>query len=239
LNADPKTESGTENQLTADIQRLAIDPSRQVFALVDGARFDDLPALLAEAGIAHRSLYRNVQDAELIRAGPWLVDPYNRHDPAINVWGGMPPSAVYSAVAEDAISQDTAAALEEAAGVKPVSGPKTKDPQAALERLMTLAGDTSCVVFWVGNKSLTEPALWRHLRTLNMALIPKEYNTQDALAPPEGEDTHDAVMFRHGDGNVLAEVLPVLDAAQFSRVFGPAQALMFLAPDHPASNGWN
>jgi hypothetical protein len=44
-------------------------------------------------------------------------------------------------------------------------------------------------------------------------------------------------MFRHADGNVLAEVLPVLDAAQFSRVFGPAKALMFLAPDHPASDG--
>jgi hypothetical protein len=53
----------------------------------------------------------------------------------------------------------------------------------------------------------------------------------------EGEDTHDALMFRHADGNVLAEVLPVLDAAQFSRVFGPAKALMFLAPDHPASDG--
>jgi hypothetical protein len=35
---------------------------------------------------------------------------------------------------------------------------------------------------------------------------------------------------------VLAEVLPVLDAEQFSRVFGPAKALMFLAPDHPASD---
>jgi hypothetical protein len=44
-------------------------------------------------------------------------------------------------------------------------------------------------------------------------------------------------MFRHGDGNVLAEVMPVLDAAQFSRMFGPAKALMFPAPDHPGSDG--
>ena len=55
--------------------------------------------------------------------------------------------------------------------------------------------------------------------------------------PAAGEETHEAVMFRHADGNVLAEVLPVLDAAQFSRVFGSAKALMFLAPDHPASDG--
>ena len=42
-------------------------------------------------------------------------------------------------------------------------------------------------------------------------------------------------MFRHGDGNVLAEVLPVLDEAQFARMFGPASAMVFLAPDHPGS----
>ena len=70
-----------------------------------------------------------------------------------------------------------------------------------------------------------------------MALIPKEYDAPDAPPPAEGADTHDALMFRHGDGNVLAEVLAVLDAAQFSRVFGPAKALMFPAPDHPASDG--
>jgi hypothetical protein len=44
-------------------------------------------------------------------------------------------------------------------------------------------------------------------------------------------------MFRHADGNVLAQVLPVLDAAQLSRVFGPAKAMLFPAPDHPASDG--
>ena len=60
---------------------------------------------------------------------------------------------------------------------------------------------------------------------------------QTPIKSAAGEGTHEAVMFRHGDGNVLAEVLPVLDAARFSRVFGPAKALMFPAPDHPASDG--
>jgi hypothetical protein len=45
-------------------------------------------------------------------------------------------------------------------------------------------------------------------------------------------------IFRHADGNVLASVLPVLDAAQFARVFGPALALTFHAPDHPDEHGW-
>jgi hypothetical protein len=100
-----------------------------------------------------------------------------------------------------------------------------------------LSGDLPAAVFWIGNAELTEAKLWRHLRALNMVLIPKEYDAEDTPPPGEDSDTHEAVMFRHGDGNVLAEVLPVLDAAQFSRVFGPAKALMFLAPDHPASDG--
>jgi hypothetical protein len=111
------------------------------------------------------------------------------------------------------------------------------DPQVPLEAVIRLIGDAPAAIFWIGDAGLTEAALWQHLRTLNMVLIPREYDNQKAPRPVEGEETHDAVMFRHGDGNVLAEVLPVLDAAQFSRVFGPARALMFLAPDHPASDG--
>ena len=59
--------------------------------------------------------------------------------------------------------------------------------------------------------------------------------------PPDDADPaaegHEAMMFRHGDGNVLAEVLPVLDEAQFARLFGPASAMVFPAPDHPGSKG--
>lgn len=45
------------------------------------------------------------------------------------------------------------------------------------------------------------------------------------------------MLFRHADGNVLASVLPVLDESQFARFFGPADGVMFLAPDHPSVNG--
>jgi hypothetical protein len=37
---------------------------------------------------------------------------------------------------------------------------------------------------------------------------------------------------------VLASVLPVLDKAQFARLFGPALALTFHAPDYPDKQGW-
>jgi hypothetical protein len=220
------------------LRRITADPALRLFALMDGARFDDLPGMLAAAGLSHRSLYRNVQDSELVRAGPWLVDPYRAFDPAANAWGGLP----LENGREDAVAADTDGALRDTAPGNDLyasasAGDLATDPLKQLELIAGIAGDTPAAVFWIGDADLTEANLWRHLRTLNMVLIPKGYGGDEPAPVEEGDETHDALMFRHGDGNVLAEVLPVLDAAQFSRVFGIAKALMFLAPDHPASYG--
>jgi Domain of unknown function (DUF4123) len=230
------------NAMFDALSRIAADPKLRVYALMDGARFDDLPGLLAAAGLSHRSLYRNVQDAELVRAGPWLIDPYHKPDPALNAWGGLPPAGGDAPVSDDTVAADTEAALGESAAYRDESylradPSNSADPQAQLGLVAELTGDLPAAMFWIGNADLTEAKLWRHLRTLNMALIPKDYGTDDPPPRNEGDETHEAVMFRHGDGNVLAEVLPVLDAAQFSRVFGPAKAMLFPAPDHPASDG--
>jgi hypothetical protein len=221
------------NEMSGLLKRIAADPAQRVYVLMDGARFDDLPGMLAAAGLSHRSLYRNVQDAELIRAGPWLVDPYRDLDPAFNAWGGMP---------EDTVAADTDAAMREAwpgedeqSDVSADSGNPLQEKQ--LDLIAAITADLPAAVYWIGDADLTEAKLWRHLRTLNMVLIPKGYGEDDPPPLEPGAETHDALMFRHGDGNVLAEVLPVLDAVQFSRVFGPANMLMFLAPDHPASDG--
>ena len=224
------------------LQGIVTDRAQRVYVLMDGARFDDLPQILFSAGLSHRSLYRNVQDAELVRAGPWLVDPYCLPDPAMNAWGGLPFHDGGAVTHDDAVAADTDAAVREAslgsgepADMSAASG--NADPVKLLDLITGIAADLPAAVFWIGDTNLTEPKLWRHLRTLNMVLIPKEYDRQDAPPPVEVEETYEAVMFRHADGNVLAEVLPVLGAAQFSRVFGPAKTLMFLAPDHPASDG--
>ena len=154
----------------------------------------------------------------------------------MNAWGGFPSAE--EAGEEAAVAADTRAALNEPPQLASFDGAApSADPGRQLEALVQLIGDLPAAVFWIGDANLSEPALWRHLRTLNMVLIPKEYDAPDAPPPAGGEETHEAMMFRHGDGNVLAEVLPALDAAQFSRVFGPARTLMFLAPDHPGSDG--
>jgi hypothetical protein len=240
LAAEMNITGGGNGQIAAELLRIAIDPSCKVYAIVDGALFDDLPLALTEAGIAHRSLYRNVQDVELIRAGPWLIDPYHLPDLDVNVWGGMPADAA----AGGPVAADTEAAMSEPSGSGATGnasfhqGGGPAGPQAQLERLAAIAGDTRAAVYWIGDENLSETALWRHVRTLNMALIPKAF-LPDAPSPANDNEgpSHEAVLFRHYDGNVLAEVLPALDAAQFSRVFGPAKFLLFQSPDHPASNG--
>ncbi len=227
--------------LLADVLSIARDPARRVFVLADGARFDDLPGALAAAGLSHRSLYLNVQDTELVRAGPWLIDPYRQLDTSQNAWGGLPHKS--GGEGEAAIAADTEAALRDPQAGGSFSGSGlAADPEHQLETLVQLTGDAPAAVFWIGDATLSEPALWRHLRTLNMVLIPKEYDRDPDEPSPERQsagiaETHEAFMFRHGDGNVLAEVMPVLDAAQFSRVFGPAKVLIFLAPDHPGADG--
>jgi hypothetical protein len=227
--------------LLADVLSIARDAERRVFVLADGARFDDLPGALVASGLSHRSLYLNVQDAELVRAGPWLIDPYRQLDTSQNAWGGLPTKS--GVEGEAAIAADTEAALREPQASVSFSGSaQAADPEHQLETLIQLTGDAPAAVFWIGDATLSESALWRHLRTLNMVLIPREYDSGPDEPSPESHpagiaETHEAFMFRHGDGNVLAEVMPVLDAAQFSRVFGPAKALIFLAPDHPRADG--
>jgi hypothetical protein len=230
------------NEMLSLLKRIAANPAQRVYALIDGARFDDLPAMLAAAGLSHRSLYRNVQDAELIRAGPWLVDPYRDLDPASNAWGGVPINGSGSDMAEDAVAADTDAAMRNpwpGDDEKPYESAASGNPdqEKQFNLIAGIIADLPAIVYWIGDADLTEAKLWRHLRTLNMVLIPKRYGEENPPPLEPGAETHDALMFRHADGNVLAEVLPVLDATQFARVFGPAKALMFLAPDHPASDG--
>ncbi len=239
--AAPRAETTSVNaELLRAMAAYVENPQYRIYAVLDGAQFDDLPGALAKADIAHRSLFKNVQDAELVRTGPWLVDPYHRPASGANVWGGLPSADNVN----HAVVADTAAALEGidyGASVKPsfhATG-GAADAKAQLETVINLIGDAPAAVFWIGDRQLKEPSLWRHLRTLNMVLIPKEYDPKETESLPvesgnESEDTHDTYLFRHADGNVLSEVLPVLDAAQVSRAFGPAKALVFFAPDYPS-----
>jgi Domain of unknown function (DUF4123) len=151
--------------------------SEPLFAVIDGALFDDLPSDLLSEGYSGRSLFLEHADKEVERAGPWLV-----------------------AIDSERARQYT--------GSLAIAGP--------------------CAVFWICPDG--EMALWRHLRTLNEVLIPLE--DQQAVSNNADNSAFEKVMFRHWDPNVLAAVMPQLDARQFARVFGPATYIFMNAPNH-------
>ncbi|WP_158004082.1 DUF4123 domain-containing protein, partial [Methylobacterium indicum] len=76
------------------------------FAVLDGAQFDDLPAALRQAGLLGRSLFLDQGDAELERAGPWLVTLAQAPDAADHVFrlaGDRPAAVFWCCIAGEAV----------------------------------------------------------------------------------------------------------------------------------------
>lgn len=86
------------------------------------------------------------------------------------------------------------------------------------------------VVWWVWPGADAEDALariFRHLRGLGRVEIPAGYPDHQRTIP---DRRFEAVLFRHADPQVLAQVLPVLDPAQRSRLYGKARAIVIDVP---------
>ena len=126
-------------------------------------------------------------------------------------------------------------------------------------RLSGLIGDKPAIVWWSwpDRGEETQEAIFRHLRTINMAEIPAgpadpddpaiiaeaRAAEQGAAHMPDGHDhdghdhaghapeRYDLVLFRHGDPNVMALLLPLLDFAQVARLFGEATGIVIDSPD--------
>lgn len=209
----------------------------RTYAVVDGAQFDDLPALLASAELNHRSLYLGAPDEGLMRASPFLVDPYL--PPPTDAAAFEPDvEAINEALRKqghdpDALDTDGLAASAELTAAQFADWIHEREactvgPRAYMERLLGIVGDRPAIVLWSGDTDAG--LLFKHLRSINRAILPPDPDewTEDGKDVGDGE----SYLFRHYDGRVLAEVLPVLDAGQFARVFGPARRLTFTASSH-------
>ena len=92
-----------------------------------------------------------------------------------------------------------------------------------------MVGDRPALVAWCCPQG--DAVLFRHLRSLNIARIPS-WAADRGPRPIDGaEDADEPVIFRHWDPRVLGALLPVLDAAQFARILGPASEIAFVARD--------
>lgn len=101
------------------------------------------------------------------------------------------------------------------------------------EAILKLVGPRPAVVFWQCPEG--GGALFRHLRTINKILYPSDLLASErprnagpfSNEPPK--TSHELVLFRHADANVMAQVAPALDPAQRARLLGPADRLLFAA----------
>jgi hypothetical protein len=125
---------------------------------------------------------------------------------------------------------------------------KAEDRKHRLDQILAIVGDRPAVVFWQSNADLE--SFFHHLRTINMVKMPKasafeqghsyEANPMPRTEPESVEladATHGIVLFRHADANVMAQVLPALDAPQFSRLLGSSTQISF-APDGELGGRW-
>ena len=172
---------------------LALDhKSAPVFAVLDGAQFDNLPQELVLGDFISRALYldRGDNNPEQIITAPHMV------------W------------------------LEERR--ERITG---RAPSKTIPALLALIGDRPAAVFW--QCPTGADALYKHLRGINMVLYPRE-SLPDAAEPQESSgsaaqavpDTHELVLFRHADANVIAQTLYAMDKPQLARMFGPATAIL-------------
>ncbi|MGX9935620.1 DUF4123 domain-containing protein [Advenella kashmirensis] len=175
---------------------LIADPDTRVYAVMDGAFFQNIAAKLRDAGLARRSLYRYGGDYSVVMGGPWLIDPYQQEN------SGNLSIETGNVSNEQRITEIT----------------------SRFEAILQLAADTSGLVFWVGDASLTEAALYDHLRRLNQIEVPKSSSESNESANSGG---YELVTFRHADANVMAQVLPSLEASQLSRLFGSCRQIFF------------
>ncbi|MDB6183266.1 DUF4123 domain-containing protein [Paracoccus fistulariae] len=199
---EPTTEAQTPTTLEEAL--LALDhKAAPVFAVLDGAQFDNLPQELMLGDFVSRPLYldRGDNNPEQIITAPHMV------------W------------------------LDERA--EKITG---RAPQETIPALMTLIANRPAAVFW--QCPAGAEALYKHLRGINMVLIPKEFAPPDDLARPDvngsqDSETHEAVLFRHADANVIAQTLPAMDAAEIARFYGPAARLFFASdPDWAHGRDW-
>ncbi|MDQ0458228.1 DUF4123 domain-containing protein [Rhizobium paknamense] len=109
------------------------------------------------------------------------------------------------------------------------------EDDAALMKMLQLPGAAESMVFW--SCPLGEPALHRHLRSLNVVIIPNDETPPEQASTGEGDTEAEfakeqSVMFRHYDPEVVNSLLPLMTAAQYARFFGPATQFMWYSSQY-------
>lgn len=188
------------------LKPIIMDVETSVFAVLDGAQFDDLPNALFDGDFTHRPLYldRGNGTADQLRTAPQLVwldrDQRNhRHDADHN--DGRPLLPVLERLID--LVEDRPAVVF---WVCEAGGEALYRHLRGINKI--LLPTDACMK---GGKSYERKAL---------------SSTGD-----EPSDTdYEMVLYRHCDANVMAQVLPALTLSNMARVLGPASQIL-CSPD--------
>ena len=188
----------------AKLKPLLLATGMPVFAVLDGAQFDNLPDALFEGDFVNRSLYLDRGSIDRDRAGtaPQLVwlDRSRQADGGEPKDDGAPDEKVLDRLL--ALVDDSPAVVF---WVHQGSG------DALYRHLRTI-------------NMIQLPA------TANMARE-KAYEQRPFKEEAEDEPSpYETVLFRHADANVMAQVLPSLSLESIARILGPAQQILY-SPD--------
>jgi hypothetical protein len=235
---------------------------QRIYAVMDGARFGGLPSWLSAAGLSHRPLYRQKgMDTAVVLGGPWLVSlsmappaPVSQNAADHSAEPGDEELAALAERLSAEMAEAVANGDESGGGMLPADEiDRPERVKGRIEALLELVEDKPGVVFWIGDRSMSEEKIYRHLRGINRILLPLE---RDAVAgsalsgaSAEGEialaagepdqeassidadgdvkERYEAVVFRHADPNVIMQVFPTLSPEQVARLMGPAEQIFF------------
>jgi hypothetical protein len=190
----------------ATLKPIILDAETSVFAVLDGAQFDDLPMALFDENFVHRSLYldRGNGTVDQLRTAPQLVwldrdRGMQRHNADQN--DGKPLFPV----------------LERLLSL-------VADRPAIVFWVCEAGGEVLYRHLRGINKILlpTDAA-----RGTSDRLEPLPSNADQ----PNDAD-HEMVLYRHCDANVMAQVLPALTLPNMARVLGPASQILCSPDDH-------
>ena len=109
---------------------------------------------------------------------------------------------------------------------------------AQIPLVLDMVGAKPAAVWWEwpARGGMTFDTAFKHLRSINMVEIPVSADPAARARPGAGRDGgYEAVLFRHGDSNIMAEVLPLLDPTQRARLMGPAISVILDAPNYPGA----
>lgn len=223
----------------------------RIFLSVDGTMFPNASSILAKHNIYNRPLYRYVKNYSVVLGGPWAISPYRPHkgnqDPSmydIRDENGkrLPPEDLSKALAQK--FHEALATGDKTAGgmLVPEDFDDIDAAQKRIARVIELAPTLAGMTAWVGDSDITTEMFFKHLRRLNRIWVPKRYNPADnmseiaeaAVSPYADfqQETHDFVLMRYCDANVLAQMLPVVDGSTQAKFLGPFHTMLFF-PDYP------